>query len=86
MYNNLFIFLVFPLSATNRKIVIRQKKNLKGPSRVVKLCLLGILLPSLMVAFPLYFRYKVYTHQIYPLTISDMRIIDGKISTTWCQV
>uniref|UniRef100_A0A1B0D8B7 E3 ubiquitin-protein ligase APD1-4 middle domain-containing protein n=1 Tax=Phlebotomus papatasi TaxID=29031 RepID=A0A1B0D8B7_PHLPP len=30
-------------------------------------------------------RYRVYDAQLYPLGISDMRLIDSKVSTTWCQ-
>lgn len=30
-------------------------------------------------------RYRVYSEQIYPLGMSDMRLVDNKISTTWCQ-
>ncbi|XP_045460887.1 uncharacterized protein LOC123671206 [Harmonia axyridis] len=78
-------FEVFPLRQTKQNIVIRQKKSLKGPSRVVRLCLLGVILPIMLIAIPLYVRHRIYRHQLYPLTISDMRIIDGRISTTWCQ-
>lgn len=28
----------------------------------------------------------MYDAQLYPLGISDMRLIDSKVSTTWCQV
>lgn len=31
-------------------------------------------------------RYRVYGHQLYPLAMSDMRMLDSKVSTTWCQV
>lgn len=31
-------------------------------------------------------RYRVYDPQLYPMAVTDMRTIDGKISTTWCQV
>ena len=30
-------------------------------------------------------RYRVYSEQLYPLSVSDQRLIDAKVSTTWCQ-
>ncbi|RZC41103.1 uncharacterized protein BDFB_009939, partial [Asbolus verrucosus] len=63
----------------------KRPSTFKGPIRVVKLCVLGILLPSLLIAIPLYMRYHVYGHQLYPLAMSDMRLLDNKVSTTWCQ-
>ncbi|KRT83609.1 hypothetical protein AMK59_4208 [Oryctes borbonicus] len=30
-------------------------------------------------------RYRVYTEQMYPLAVSDMRILDNRVSTMWCQ-
>ncbi|EZA60903.1 hypothetical protein X777_13105 [Ooceraea biroi] len=44
-----------------------------------------MLLPSILVTAPLYLRYRVYSEQVYPLTISDQRLIDAKVSTVWCQ-
>jgi hypothetical protein len=63
----------------------KRPSTLKGPLRVIRLCVLGIFLPSLFIAVPLYMRYHVYGHQLYPLAMSDMRLIDNKVSTTWCQ-
>lgn len=31
-------------------------------------------------------RHRVYDYQVYPIGMSDMRLIDNKVSTTWCQV
>ncbi|XP_065168171.1 uncharacterized protein [Atheta coriaria] len=62
-----------------------QTKSLKGPLRVVRLCVLGIMLPCLLVSLILYMRYRVYVEQLYPLAVSDMRMLDNRISTTWCQ-
>ncbi|KAK9877472.1 hypothetical protein WA026_018581 [Henosepilachna vigintioctopunctata] len=75
---------VYPLRGA-AKLPAVTSRVFKGPTRVVRLCLLGILLPVLLVAVPLYLRYRVYVHQLYPLAMSDMRVIDGRISTTWCQ-
>lgn len=55
------------------------------PLRLLRLCLLGMILPAVLVAGPMYLRYRVYCEQLYPLTISDQRLIDAKVSTTWCQ-
>ncbi|CAG9835386.1 unnamed protein product [Diabrotica balteata] len=55
------------------------------PVKVIKLFVLGILVPCLLITIPLYLRYRVYSHQMYPLAMSDMRLIDNKVSTTWCQ-
>ncbi|ERL89111.1 hypothetical protein D910_06488, partial [Dendroctonus ponderosae] len=63
----------------------RSSKNLKGPLRVVRLCILGVVVPTLILGVPLYLRYNVYGAQLYPLAMSDMRMIDNRVSTTWCQ-
>lgn len=53
---------------------------------MVRLCVLCVILPGALLAGPLYARYHLYSDQIYPLAMSDMRLIDNKVSTTWCQV
>ncbi|XP_071053868.1 uncharacterized protein [Onthophagus taurus] len=30
-------------------------------------------------------RYRVFVEQMYPLAASDMRMLDNRVSTTWCQ-
>lgn len=40
----------------------------------------------MLIAVPLYLRYHVYSEHVVPLGMSDMRLVDSKISTTWCQV
>ncbi|XP_012256817.2 uncharacterized protein LOC105686493 isoform X2 [Athalia rosae] len=57
----------------------------KGPLKLLRLCVLGTFLPALLVTGPMYLRYRVYSDQLYPLAASDQRLIDGKVSTTWCQ-
>lgn len=75
-----------PLNKSNTTQQCKKPpRTLKGPLRVLRLCILGILLPALLVGIPLYMRYHVYGHQLYPLAMSDMRLIDNKVSTTWCQ-
>lgn len=63
-----------------------RRSQYKVPLRLLRLCLLGIFLPAVLVAGPMYLRYRVYSEQLYPLTASDQRLIDAKVSTTWCQV
>ncbi|XP_065343023.1 uncharacterized protein LOC135941429 isoform X2 [Cloeon dipterum] len=60
-------------------------RGLQGPCRLVRLCLLGVLVPACLVAVPLYVRYHVLHEQQYPVAFSDVRLIDGHVSTTWCQ-
>ncbi|KAG7202886.1 hypothetical protein KM043_010034 [Ampulex compressa] len=62
-----------------------RRSHYKVPLRLLRLCLLGMFLPSALVAGPMYLRYRVYSEQLYPLAISDQRLIDAKVSTVWCQ-
>ncbi|XP_076289954.1 uncharacterized protein LOC143213724 [Lasioglossum baleicum] len=62
-----------------------RRSEYKVPLRLLRLCLLGMILPAVLVAGPMYLRYRVYSEQLYPLTISDQRLIDARVSTTWCQ-
>ncbi|VVC29154.1 Domain of unknown function DUF4792,Domain of unknown function DUF4793 [Cinara cedri] len=59
--------------------------NLKGPIKAARLCILSLLIPGILVIAPLYIRYHVYPDHKYPLAITDMRILDQKMSTFWCQ-
>ncbi|XP_059622740.1 uncharacterized protein LOC132265946 isoform X2 [Phlebotomus argentipes] len=63
----------------------RKTKSWSGPRKVIRLFLLGIVMPGILISVPIYLRYRVYDAQLYPLGISDMRLIDSKVSTTWCQ-
>ncbi|KAJ9583465.1 hypothetical protein L9F63_022190 [Diploptera punctata] len=67
--------------------VVRESKRqkLKGPLRAIRLCVLSILIPGLLIAVPLYMRFQVYREQMYPVGMSDMRLLDNRVSTTWCQ-
>uniref|UniRef100_A0A8D8TT01 E3 ubiquitin-protein ligase APD1-4 middle domain-containing protein n=1 Tax=Cacopsylla melanoneura TaxID=428564 RepID=A0A8D8TT01_9HEMI len=62
-----------------------QRSALKGPFRALRLCVLCILAPVMLIATPLYLRYHVYNEQVYPLGVSDMRLVDTSVSTMWCQ-
>lgn len=63
-----------------------RRLQYKVPLRLLRLCVLGMILPAILVAGPMYLRYRVYSEQLYPLSVSDQRLIDAKVSTTWCQV
>ncbi len=54
--------------------------------RLIRLCCFGILFPILCIVLPIYARYVLYAESLVPLAASDMRLVDGKMSTTWCQV
>ncbi|XP_026667108.1 uncharacterized protein LOC108622199 [Ceratina calcarata] len=62
-----------------------RRSQYKVPLRILRLCLMGIILPAVLVAGPMYLRYRVYSEQLYPVTVSDQRLIDARVSTTWCQ-
>lgn len=57
----------------------------KAPLRACRLFALLLVLPALFICIPVYMRYRVFSGQMYPMGMTDMRLIDGKISTTWCQ-
>lgn len=67
------------------KVTRERSSSLKGPLRAMRLCVLSVLLPGLLVAVPLYMRFHVYGEQMYPVGMSDMRLLDNRVSTTWCQ-
>jgi len=52
----------------------------------VRLCILIVVIPGVLIAGPLYLRFFVYGEQLYPVGMSDMRLLDNRVSTTWCQV
>lgn len=74
-----------PLTKRQNSLSAPKKEKFKGPFRVVRLCILGILVPCFLFSLTLYMRYRVYVEQMYPLAVSDMRMLDNRISTTWCQ-
>ncbi|KAF5297931.1 hypothetical protein FQA39_LY11916 [Lamprigera yunnana] len=63
----------------------KRPHSYKGPLRMLRLCILGIAVPMALVSVPLYLRYHVYGNQWYPFAVSDMRLLDKKMSTIWCQ-
>ncbi|XP_049831166.1 uncharacterized protein LOC126272389 isoform X1 [Schistocerca gregaria] len=73
------------VGATRRPSCRPAASRLKVPLRALRLLLLAVALPAALVAAPLYMRYRVYGDQLYPAAASDMRVIDARVSTTWCQ-
>lgn len=63
----------------------RNTTTFQGPKRAVRLCVLCIVLPGLLIGVPLYLKHHIFAFQMYPVGMSDMRLIDSKVSTTWCQ-
>ncbi|XP_068624078.1 uncharacterized protein [Battus philenor] len=57
----------------------------QGPIRLCRMLALMIVVPCLFIFIPLYMRYRVFSGQMYPMSMTDMRLIDSRISPTWCQ-
>ncbi|XP_028039330.1 uncharacterized protein LOC114249824 [Bombyx mandarina] len=68
-----------------RRCTLSGRSCYRTPLRLCRLLTLLIILPSMFIMIPLYLRYRVYSGQIYPMSMTDMRLIDSKISPTWCQ-
>ncbi|XP_038218083.1 uncharacterized protein LOC119836720 [Zerene cesonia] len=75
----------FPRIRPARQTSVSSRSCYKGPIRLCRLLALLIVLPSLFIFIPLYMRYRVFSGQMYPMSMTDMRLIDSKISPTWCQ-
>ncbi|CAH0697442.1 unnamed protein product [Spodoptera exigua] len=56
-----------------------------APLRLCRLLALLFGMPTVFLMVPLYLRYRVFSGQMYPMSMTDMRLIDSKISPTWCQ-
>ncbi|CAH1641874.1 unnamed protein product [Spodoptera littoralis] len=56
-----------------------------APLRLCRLLALLFGMPTVFLMVPLYLRYRVFLGQMYPMSMTDMRLIDSKISPTWCQ-
>ncbi|XP_045507045.1 uncharacterized protein LOC123703177 [Colias croceus] len=68
-----------------RQTSVTSRSCYRGPIRICRLLVLLIVLPSMFIFIPLYMRYRVFSGQMYPMSMTDMRLIDSKISPTWCQ-
>ncbi|KAL1114824.1 hypothetical protein AAG570_007648 [Ranatra chinensis] len=63
----------------------RKKKPTKTALKVVSLFIMTVFVPGFLLGTPVYMRYFVYQDQIYPVGMLDTRLVDARMSTTWCQ-
>lgn len=55
-------------------------------AKILHLIIFGIVLPCLCICIPVYAKYVLYADSVITLGASDMRLVDGHVSTTWCKV
>ncbi|CAH0598388.1 unnamed protein product [Chrysodeixis includens] len=72
-------------SVANKNCYLAPRTCYTAPLKLCRLLALVMVLPSMFIMIPLYMRYRVFSGQMYPMSMSDMRLIDSKISPTWCQ-
>ncbi|XP_026737936.1 uncharacterized protein LOC113501112 isoform X2 [Trichoplusia ni] len=72
-------------SVVNKNCYLAPRTCYTAPLKLCRLLALVIVLPSMFIMIPLYMRYRVFSGQMYPMSMTDMRLIDSKISPTWCQ-
>lgn len=58
---------------------------LRGPRRVVRLCVFALLLPAVLITIPLYVRLVLYPPAHYPMMPTDQRLLARHASSFWCQ-
>ncbi|XP_064108816.1 uncharacterized protein LOC135217064 [Macrobrachium nipponense] len=58
---------------------------LRGPRRVIRLCMFGLILPTLLIIIPLYVRLVLYPPGHYPMMPTDQRILSNHVSSVWCK-
>lgn len=63
-----------------------QQQLLRGPRRVVRLCVFALLLPAALITVPLYVRLVLYPPAHYPMMPTDQRLLAHHASSFWCQV
>lgn len=59
---------------------------LRGPRRVLRLCVFVLVLPAALITIPLYVRLVLYPPAHYPMMPTDQRLLSGHVSSFWCQV
>ncbi|ODN06198.1 hypothetical protein Ocin01_00491 [Orchesella cincta] len=57
----------------------------KGPRKICCFCTLAIVFPALLISVPLLMRFVLYGSSLHYLSASDMKMVDQRISTIWCQ-
>lgn len=58
---------------------------LRGPRRVLRLCLFALVLPAVLITIPLYVRLVLYPPGHYPMMPTDQRLLARHVSSIWCQ-
>ncbi|XP_071548609.1 uncharacterized protein [Panulirus ornatus] len=58
---------------------------LRGPRRVIRLCMFAVLLPAVLITIPLYVRLVIYPPAHYTMMPTDQRLLARHVSTFWCQ-
>ncbi|KAK3858949.1 hypothetical protein Pcinc_034892, partial [Petrolisthes cinctipes] len=58
---------------------------LRGPRRVVRLCVFALLVPAALITIPLYVRLVLYPPASYPMMPTDQRLLSRHVSSLWCQ-
>ncbi|XP_068214817.1 uncharacterized protein [Palaemon carinicauda] len=75
----------------NHFAVLRGSKQdsggalLRGPRRVIRLCMFGLILPTLLIIIPLYVRLVLYPPGHYPMMPTDQRVLSRHASNVWCK-
>ena len=54
----------------------------KGPKRLCKFCLLGILLPVICLCIPLYMRFQALKPHLLMLSPADMKLLNQVLTVT----
>ncbi|KAI9555307.1 hypothetical protein GHT06_017822 [Daphnia sinensis] len=54
-------------------------------AKILHLIIFGILLPTLFIVIPVYAKYVLYADTVVTFGASDMRLMDGHVSTSWCK-
>jgi len=55
-------------------------------AKIIHLIVFGIALPTLFIVIPVYAKYVLYADTVVTFGASDMRLMDGHVSTSWCKV
>lgn len=55
-------------------------------AKILHLIVFGIALPTLFIVVPVYAKFVLYADTVVTFGASDMRLMDGHVSTSWCKV
>lgn len=77
----------FAFLSENNFSLLRPNKTglLRGPRRVLRLCVFVLVLPAALITIPLYVRLVLYPPAHYPMMPTDQRLLSGHVSSFWCQ-